>query len=80
MLAIACFVTPRSEAQLGESVMELSARYGEPENRLGLLMGFGQWKLKNGGEVTALLNEGKAVLIDFSGSVDDTIRDDLMKR
>jgi hypothetical protein len=42
------FATTNARAEVGENIGQLMARYGEPENGLALMLGFGSWKRKQG--------------------------------
>jgi len=73
------FATTNAGAAIGENIAQLVARYGEPENGLALMMGFGTWKTKQG-EVNAILQDGKAALMAYNGGVDDETKNALLER
>jgi hypothetical protein len=80
------FATTNAKAAVGETVAELIARYGEPENGLELMVGFGEWKTKQGGKVEAWVADGKAVSMLYgaddsgTGGVDEATKNTLLER
>ena len=67
-------------AAVGENIAQLIARYGDPENGFALMMGFGSWKTKQGGEIQAFLEDGKAAVMIYSGGVDEKTKKSLLER
>jgi hypothetical protein len=80
------FATTNVVAAVGESIAQLIGRYGEPENGFELMLGFAEWKTKQGGKVTAILEDGKAVIMVYGsgqsglGGVEDRAKDKLLER
>jgi len=81
------FAATNAKAAVGETIAQLIARYGEPEGgSLALMLGIGEWKTKQGGKVTAMLEDGKAVVISYSpddsggGGVDGGTKNTLLER
>jgi len=64
-----------AKAAIGLNMAELTARYGQPE---GFEQSFGAWKTKQG-QVFAVLEDGKAVLITYAGGVDETTKNALLE-
>jgi hypothetical protein len=67
-------------AKLGETPAELMARYGQMTNPFGLMLGMGEWKVKDGGEVNCIFSGGVATLMIYTGKIDIGLRDQLMNR
>jgi len=68
-----------SQAKIGESPLELMARYGEPINPLTMMMGIGEWNTQQG-TVIALIKNGSAQLIAYRGSLSEEITKELLAR
>jgi hypothetical protein len=67
IFAAAFFAVARGQAQIGDDYQALVARWGQPENPLTLIVGVGQWDLKNGVKVVALLTEGRTQFLIWLG-------------
>jgi hypothetical protein len=80
------FATTNAVAAVGETIAHLIARYGKPEDGFELMLGFAEWKTKQGGKVTAILEDGKAVIMVYGpgesglGGVEDRAKDKLLER
>jgi hypothetical protein len=79
MLGSAFFAVARAQAQIGDDFQALVARWGQPENPLSLIMGLGQWDLKNGAQVSALLMDGRTQLVMWQ-RIDAKLYDTLLNR
>jgi hypothetical protein len=79
MFAAAFFAVARGQAQIGDDYQALVARWGQPENPLSLIVGIGQWDLKDGAQVFALLVDGRTQLVTWN-KIDVKLYDTLLNR
>jgi hypothetical protein len=75
LLMLAQMVCFSAKAAVGESIAELTARYGEP---IGFEQGLASWKTKQG-RVSAFFEDGKAVLVMYTGGVGETTKNGLLE-
>jgi hypothetical protein len=69
--------TTNAKAAIGENIAELIARYGEPET--GSAPDLAVWKTKQG-QVFAELENGKAVIMVYTGGIDETTKSALLEQ
>jgi hypothetical protein len=79
LFSAAFFAVARAQAQIGDGFQALVARWGEPQNALSLAVGMGEWDLKNGAKVVALLMDGKTQFVLWRG-IDAKLFDTLLQR
>jgi hypothetical protein len=77
ILGFALFVN--SPAKIGETPLELVARYGNPSNPFALMMGFAEWDTQQG-SVIALINNGSAQLMAYRGGLTPQLVNELLER
>jgi hypothetical protein len=66
IIAAVAALAGTAQAQIGENVAELVARYGQPENPMALLMGAAEWKTQQA-DVSVILKDGKTDCIMYDG-------------
>jgi hypothetical protein len=62
---------------VGETIDQVLARYGKPEDDVTLVLGFGLWKTEQG-EIDVSFQDGKAVIVSYSGGVDEKEKETLL--
>jgi hypothetical protein len=68
-----------SHAKIGETPLELVARYGNPNNPFTMMMGFVEWDTQQG-SVIALINNGSAQLMVYRGGLSTQLSNELLER